>query len=80
MTSSVVTIHNPLETVHDLSTCVNSLHFSCTFSSTINGSSLSFLHYYISRVLQGQKILNDYQAFGYCGNKAILVARKSVSN
>ena len=64
MTSSVVTIHNPLETVHDLSACVRTLHCPCTFSSTVNGSSLYILHYYVSRVLQGQKILNDYQVFG----------------
>lgn len=69
MTSSVVAVQNPPDTVHDLRACVKSLHCPCTFSSTITDSSLCVLHYYLSRVLKGQKFLNDYQVFGYCGNK-----------
>lgn len=80
MTSSVVAAQNPLDTAHNLRACAKSLHSPCMFPSTITDSSLYIFHYYISRVIKGQKILNDYQAFGHCGNKAMLVTRKAVSS
>lgn len=80
MTSRVVAVQNPLDTAHDLRACVKSLHSPCTFSSTIIDSSLYIFHYSISGVIKGKKILNDYQVFGYCGNKAVLVTREFVSS
>lgn len=80
MTSRVVAVQNPLDTAHGLRACDKSLHGPCTFSSTITDSSIYIFHYSISRVIKGQKILNDDQVFGYCGNKAVLVTRESVSS
>lgn len=80
MTSGVVAAQNPLDTAHNLRAWSKSLQSPPTFSSTITDSSICIFHYYISRVIKGQKILNDHQAFGYCANKAMLVNRESVSS
>lgn len=50
-----------------------------TLSSAMNGSSICISHYYVFRVLWGQKN-PQWLVFGHYGNEAILFASKSVSN